>query len=59
MKMVRNFISFLLIALCFSSAAFAFEDASFTSDGLQKFYIQSTDVKVANDGIFVNFRVIH
>ena len=55
MKRIHIFISFLLVALCFSSATFAFDDACFTADGLQKFYVQSTDVKVANNGIFVLF----
>jgi|GEM_PF-6132824 hypothetical protein len=29
--------------------------SAFTPEGLQKFYVNASDVKVADDGIFVNF----
>lgn len=46
---------FLLILCCFSNVLLAFDDAAITEEGLQKHYIQSSDVEIANEGIFVNF----
>lgn len=46
-------ISLLLLILCISSGLQAFEGV--TENGLQKFYIPSGDVRVANNGIFVLF----
>lgn len=53
--MVSKFISFFLIILCCASAVQAFDGSTITASGLEKHYIQGSDVKVANNGIFVNF----
>jgi hypothetical protein len=55
MKMMSKFISFFLLILCCASTVKAFDGSTITASGLQKFYIQGSDVKVANNGIFVNF----
>jgi hypothetical protein len=55
MKLISKFISLFLSLLCISNAAHAFDSAVFTESGLQKHYIQASEVKVADDGIFVNF----
>lgn len=55
MKSINKFISFFLVVLCFSAAIHAFDGVTHTEADLQKHYIQGSDVKVANNGIFVNF----
>lgn len=55
MKNFIKFISLFVFATCFISSTYAFESGSYSSNTLQKHYVQGSDVKVANNGIFVNF----
>ena len=53
---MRVFISTLLFIFCILNSVHADEESAFTHDGLQKFYVQGSEVEVANNGIFVNFQ---
>lgn len=57
MKIMKKCISFILLIFCCSNTIQAFDDSTLIAAGLQKHYIQGSDVKVANNGIFVNFEV--
>jgi len=53
MKLASKCITLLLMVLSFAMSINAAE--GFTENGLQKFYVQGENVKVANNGIFVLF----
>lgn len=55
MKVIKGLVFFFLLIVCFSSNVQAFGEKTFFGDGFQKHYIQGVDVRVANNGIFVNF----
>lgn len=55
MKNYVKFMSILMLAVCFISSIYAFEGSSYSPSSLQKHYVQGNDVRVANNGIFVNF----
>ncbi len=55
MKMITRFASLFVLFLGCSGILQAFDGSAFTAEGLQKFYVQGNDVRVANNGIFVFF----
>lgn len=55
MKLFTKLLAVFLIFSAFSNFSFA---SNTHSNESQKFYVQSSDVKVANNGIFVNYEGI-
>lgn len=52
MKLIPKFLLVLFAIYCFSNCGFAQE--SIYKQDCQKYYIQASDVRIANNGIFVN-----